>query len=164
MLDPLRTWDPCSGAGTQGGVWTFAHLMREMANGSGATPENFVKEWLTLWLNNYTVNGDVVAARLQMFNQVIQPWATASGVVATLVTDSMGVRSVNLTGPLNLNIAPFRLEAIVNRIDLGTTTGRGGGGGYGSVTGLPVTAGELRFIFGVVQPNPWGGGNDSTRK
>jgi hypothetical protein len=162
VLDPTRTWDPCTGAGTQGGVWTFAHLMREMANGSGKTPEDFVKDWLSLWLNTYTVNGDAVAARIQMFNQVIQPWATASGVVATLVTDPItGVRSVNLTGPLKLNIAPYRLLAIVNRIDLGTTTA-GGGGTYGSVTGSPVTAGELRFIFGVVQPNPWGGGNDAT--
>ncbi len=163
VLDPTRTWDPCTGAGTQGGVWTFAHLMREMANGSGKTPEDFVKDWLSLWLNTYTVNGDTVAARTQMFNQVIQPWATASGVTATLVTDPVtGVRSVTLSGPLNLNIAPYRLLAIVNRIDLGTTTG-GGGGTYGSVTGSPVTAGELRFIFGVVQPNPWGaGGTDAT--
>lgn len=162
VLDPTRTWDPCTGAGTQGGVWTFAHLMREMANGSGKTPEDFVKDWLSLWLNNYTVNGDTVPARIQMFNQVIQPWATASGVTATLVTDPVtGVRSVNLTGPLNLNIAPYRLLAIVNRIDLGTTTG-GGGGTYGTLTGSPVTAGELRFIFGVVQPNPWGAGTDAT--
>ena len=137
--------------------------MREMANGSGSTPEAFVTNWLSLWLNNYTVNGDTVPARTQMFNQVIQPWATASGVVATLITDPSGFRHVHLTGPLNLNIAPYRLEAIVNRIDLGTTTGSTGGGGtYGTVTGTPVTAGELRFIFGVVQPNPWGGGNDST--
>jgi hypothetical protein len=97
-----------------------------------------------------------------MFNQVIQPWATASGQVATLITDPNGFKHVNLTGPLNLNIAPYRLLAIVNRIDLGTTTGGGGGGTYGNVTGSPETAGELRFIFGVVQPNPWGGGNDGT--
>jgi hypothetical protein len=161
VLDPARTWDPCTGAGTQGGVWTFAHLMREMANGSGKTPEDFVKDWLSLWLNTYVVNGDTVAARTQMFDQVIRPWATASGVVATLITSSSGVRSVNLTGPLNLNIAPYRLLSIVNRIDLGTTSG--GGGGYGNMTGTPVTAGELRFIFGVVQPNPWGaGGTDAT--
>jgi hypothetical protein len=161
VLDHDRTWDPCTGAGTKGGVWTFAHLMREMANGSGKTPENFVKDWLSLWLNSYTVNGDVVAARTAMFNQVIQPWANASGVIATLVTDpSTGVRSVNLSGPLDLDIAPYRLEAIVNRIDLGETTS--GGGSYGSITGRPVTAGELRFIFGVVQPNPWGGGTELT--
>src|SRR5262249_3380093 len=164
VLDPARTWDPCTGAGTQGGVWTFAHLIREMANGSGKTPEDFVKDFLSNWLNDYVVNGDTVAARTQMFDQVIKPWATASGVTATLVTDANGVRSVNLTRPLNLNIAPYRLLAIVNRIDLGTTAGAGGGGGrYGNVTGTPLTAGELRFIFDVVQPNPWGaGGTDAT--
>ena len=98
VLDPARTWDPCTGAGTQGGVWTFAHLMREMANGSGKTPEDFVKDWLSLWLNNYTVNGDTVLARTQMFNQVIQPWATASGVTATLVTNPFtGVRRASIS-------------------------------------------------------------------
>jgi len=162
VLNGQRTWDPCTGAGTQGGVWTFAHLIREMANGSGKTPEDFVKDWLSLWLNNYTVNGDVVLARTQMFDQVILPWATASGVTATLVTDPIsGQRSVNLSGPLNLNIAPYRLLAIVNRIDLGETT-TGATSTYGTVTGMPVTSGELRFVFGVVQPNPWGAGGTET--
>ncbi len=162
VLDPARTWDPCTGAGTQGGAWTFAHFMREMSIGSGKTPEQFVTDWLSLWLNSYPVNSDTVPARTQMFSQVIQPWAAASGVTATLFTNPFtGFRSVILSGPLNLNIAPYRLEAIVNRIDLGETS-TGGGGLYGSVTGSPTTAGELRFIFGVVQPNPWGGGSEAT--
>jgi hypothetical protein len=96
-----------------------------------------------------------------MFNQVIQPWATASGVIATMTTDASGHRTLTLSGPLDLNIAPFRLLAIVNRIDLGATT-TGPSGYSGTVTSLPTTPGELRFIFGVVQPNPWGGGNDAT--
>jgi hypothetical protein len=161
VLDPARTWDPCTGAGTQGGVWTFAHLIREMAIGSGTTPENFALSWLSMWLNNYVVNGDTVAARTQMFNQVIQPWATASGVTATLVIDTTGFRRVRLSGPLNLNIAPFRLLAIVNRIDLGATEDGPGGYGGGTIS-RPVTAGELRFIFNVVQPNPWGAGTEGT--
>src|SRR6185503_13959143 len=97
VQDKDRTWDPCTGHGTKGGVWTFAHLMREMATGSGKTPEAFVTDWLSMWLNDYVVNADTVAARPAMFNQVIQPWATASGVVATLVTDSTGHRSVTLS-------------------------------------------------------------------
>jgi hypothetical protein len=160
VLDPSRTWDPCTGAGVQGGVWTFAHLVREMANGSGKTPEDFVKDWLSLWLNDYTANGDPVAARTQMFDQVILPWATASGVTATLGTTNGGARVVNLSGPLNLNIAPYRLLAIVNRIDLGTTTN--GTNTIGTTTAKPETAGELRFIFGVVQPSPWGAGTEAT--
>jgi hypothetical protein len=161
VLNNARTWDPCTGAGTKGGKWTFAHLMREMSIGSFQTPENFVKNWLSLWLNNYTVNGDTVLSRTQMFNQVIQPWATASGVVATLVTDVTGFKSVNLTGPLDLDISPFRLNAIVNRIDLGETM-NGPPGYSGSITSLPKTPGELRFIFNVVQPSPWGAGTEAS--
>src|SRR5262249_5945404 len=68
---------------------------------------------------------------------------------------------VSLTGPLDLDIAPFRLLAIVNRIDLGATVS--GPSGYsGTITSLPTTPGELRFIFDVVQPNPWGGGTETT--
>jgi hypothetical protein len=163
IKDGARTWDPCTGAGTMGGKWTFAHLMREMANGSGTTPEKFVQEWLTNWLNNYAPNGDTVPARLQMFNQVIRPWAIANGGTATLMINPItGKRFVSLSKPLNLDIAPFRLLSIVNRIDLGETAS--GGGGYGgSTTDVPVTAGELRFIFGVVQPSPWGlGGTEAT--
>ena len=161
VQDHDRTWDPCTGAGTQGGVWTFAHFIREMSIGSTKTPEDFVTDWLSSWLNNYTVNGDVVVARTTMFSQVIQPWATASGVTAALVTDPGGHRSVTLSGPLNLNIAPFRLLAIVNRIDLGETAS--GPSGYsGTVTSRPTTAGELRFIFNVVQPSPWGGGSEAS--
>jgi len=161
VQDHTRTWDPCTGQGTRGGVWTFAHFIREMANGSASSPEAFVKEWLSLWLNNYAPNSDTVLARTAMFSQVIQPWATASGVTATLVVNSAGFRSVTLSGPLNLDIAPFRLLAIVNRIDLGETVD--GPGGYGGiVTSRPTTAGELRFIFNVVQPNPWGAGTEAS--
>jgi hypothetical protein len=161
VQDPSRTWDPCTGAGTQGGVWTFAHFIREMSIGSGKTPEQFATDWLSMWLNNYPVNGDIVTARTTMFSQVILPWATASGVSASLVTDSTGHRSVVLSAPLNLDIAPFRLLAIVNRIDLGDTVS--GPSGYsGGVTSRPTTAGELRFIFNVVQPSPWGGGTEGS--
>ena len=163
VLDSARTWDPCTGAGTKGGKWTFAHLIRELAAGSGTTAEKLVLAWLSKWLNNYTLNGDLVARRLEMFNQVIRPWAIASGIPApTLTTTSGGTSTVNLNGgSLNLNIAPFRLLAIVNRIDLGRTVS--GPGGYGGgVTERPADAGELRFVFGVVQPNPWGAGTQGT--
>ncbi|HSR96796.1 MAG TPA: hypothetical protein VLM79_07100 [Kofleriaceae bacterium] len=162
VQDPARTWDPCTGAGVPGSVWTFAHLMREMADGSGKAPEIFVREWLSMWLNDYTVNGDTVPARTAMFNQVIQPWAVAGGGSASLVPNPItGKLEVKLTRALDLDIAPFRLVAIVNRIDLGRTVN--GVGGYGgSSTSLPVTAGELRFIFNVVQPSPWGGGTEAS--
>ncbi|MHA7628075.1 hypothetical protein [Corallococcus sp. M7] len=155
VQDPARTWDPCTNQGTRGGVWTFGHLMRQMALGSGSTAEDFVLKWLSTWLNDQTINSDVVAQRRQeMFNQVIQPWANASGEAATLVLVG-GQWKVSSTGPLNLDIAPFRLLSIVNRIDLAGNTG-----GYGGTS----TAGELRFVFGVTQPQFWGvpGGSQTT--
>ena len=147
VRDTSRTNDACFGGGNPNGVWTFKHLMAEMANGSGLSTHDFVLRWLSMWLNPYVVNGDTLPARTQMFNQVIKPWATASGVVATLsVVGSTNVLS--LSGPLNLNIAPFRLSAIVNRIDLGATVN--GPSGYGGgTTSEPLDAGELRFVFGV---------------
>ncbi|WP_244237082.1 hypothetical protein [Corallococcus llansteffanensis] len=156
VLDPARTWDPCTGAGTKGGVWTFAHLMRQMAQGSGVSPETFVTHWLSRWLNDYQVNGDNVPARRKMYDEVIAPWAAASGTLSSLQQDATTGRwEVVLDRPLDLGIAPFRLLAIVNRVDLA----RGTGGGHGRLE----TAGELRFVFGLTRPSPWGrGGTEAT--
>ncbi|WP_147448718.1 hypothetical protein [Corallococcus terminator] len=155
VQDPARTWDPCTGAGTKGGAWTFAHLMREMAQGSGTTAEDFVTKWLSRWLNDYTVNGDTVPARRKMYDEVIAPWATASGQLSSLQFNSASnTWQVLLSGPLDLDIAPFRLLSIVNRIDLASSTG----GGYGGTS----TAGELRFVFGLTQPSPWGAGTEAS--
>ncbi|RKH71393.1 hypothetical protein [Corallococcus aberystwythensis] len=154
VLDPARTWDPCTGAGTKGGVWTFAHLMREMAHGSGSRPEAFVLNWLSLWLNDFQSNGDTVPARRKMYDEVIVPWAAASGASSSLqLNASTGRWEVTLSKPLNLDIAPFRLLSIVNRIDLAGNEGD---------SGRPSNPGELRFLFGLTRPSPWGGGTEAT--
>ena len=150
VQDETRTWDPCTDTGTRGGPWTFAYLMREMAAASGHTAEDFVLAWLSLWLNEVELNGDTVEARSEMFEQVIVPWMQASGATARLV-EGQGGREVHLDGPLDLDAAPFRLLAIVNRPDLGAV-GRGRGGYGGGMTGVPRDAGELRFVFGLVRP------------
>lgn len=144
VQDPGRTHDACAGGGNPDGVWTFKHLMEEMAIGSGLSTHDFVVDWLEHWLNDYTVNGDTLPARLDMFDQVIKPWAAASGITASLGDDY----ELKLDGELKLDIAPFRLSAIVNRIDLGGTD-KGGGGYGGGTVGTPTDAGELRFVFGV---------------
>ncbi|NPC68580.1 hypothetical protein HPP05_02320 [Corallococcus exiguus] len=154
VLDPARTWDPCTGAGTKGGVWTFAHLMREMSQGSGARPEAFVLNWLSLWLNDFQSNGDTVPARRKMYDEVIAPWAAASGATSALQQNtSTGRWEVVLSKPLDLDIAPFRLLSIVNRIDLAGTR---------DYDDKPTDPGELRFIFGLTRPSPWGGGTEAT--
>lgn len=127
--DPTRTWNPCTNTGTQLGAFTFGRLMTEMANQplTGIDPSDFVLQWLQTWQTTQTINSFNAAARPNITSQVISPWLAASG----------GVK-------LNLGIAPFRLLAIVNRLDLRT-----GSSFYGGTTG---NAGELRFVFGVVRP------------
>lgn len=117
--DPTRTWNPCTSSGNPNGVWTFKHLMTEMAN-TAATPPAFTERWLRQWLTSQTVNGRSVPARTNMATQILNVWPRLS------------------TGELDLNRSPFKLVAIINRLDLG----RGTGGPYGS-----AGAGELRFVF-----------------
>lgn len=144
VQDGLRTHDACAPGGAPDGAWTFKHLMAEMAVGSGLSTHDFVVEWLSSWLQPYVVNGDNVPSRTQMFDQVILPWANRSGVAASLSAGGV----LTLGGPLNLDDSPFRLSAIVNRIDLGGTVD--GPSGYGGAsTSQPTDAGELRFVFGV---------------
>src|SRR5690349_2177438 len=124
--DPDRTFNPCTGVGTPMGVWTFGYLMQEMANqpATGIDPSAFTRTWLKNWENNLIINGWSVAARQRVKDIVITPWEAASGGPGA---------------PLNLKIAPFKLLAIVNRIDLRGT------GGY-----TTNNAGEARFVFGVI--------------
>lgn len=135
VQDPARTWNPCTGAGTQMGVWTFGHIMTAMANPSatGIDPGDFVETWLKEWVNGHTINGFPVPARGAM-QALINDWHNAS------------------PGPkLDLSIAPFRLLAINPRIDLRRTAG--GTGGYGgTASGAFLDAGEARFTWGIVLP------------
>jgi hypothetical protein len=124
--DPLRTFNPCTGVGTPMGKWTFGFLMQEMANQpmTGIDPSNFTRAWLKHWEANLLINGWGVPMRQAVKDIVIDPWVAASG--------GPGM-------PLDLKIAPFRLLAIINRIDLR------GNSGY-----TTNNAGEARFVFGVI--------------
>ncbi|HEV2802090.1 MAG TPA: choice-of-anchor X domain-containing protein [Pyrinomonadaceae bacterium] len=125
--DPDRTFNPCTRTGTPMGRWTFGYLMTQMANqpATGIHPSTFVRKWLDKWMTNQTVNGWTVAQRQKIKTLVIDPWVAASG---------------GPSAPLNLSIAPFKLLAIVNRVDL-----RSAGTGYGG-----GNAGEGRFVFGLI--------------
>jgi hypothetical protein len=124
--DPSRTFNPCSGVGTPMGKWTFGYLMEQMANQpvTGINPSAFARQWLKHWENNIAVNGWGVPLRPSVVNSIITKWENASGGPGF---------------PLNLSRAPFKLLAIVNRIDLR------GNSGY-----TTNTAGEARFVFGAV--------------
>lgn len=117
--DPIRT-NP--GEGRQA-VWTFKHLMTQMAGGNA--PSAFTLNWLKLWEADQLVNGQLSPARPGITEAVIEPWLATSG----------GER-------LNLDLAPFKLLAIANRMDLRVHDAD-------SVT----SAGEGRFVFGVLKPD-----------
>ncbi|HEV2882837.1 MAG TPA: hypothetical protein VGX24_16295 [Pyrinomonadaceae bacterium] len=131
--NPGRTFNPCTNVGTPMGRWTFGYLMKQMANQpvTGINPSTFTRKWLDKWMSNQTVNGWTVAQRQKIKTLVIDPWVAASG---------------GPTQPLNLAIAPFKLLAIVNRVDLRNNSSYGGG-----------NAGEGRFVFGVIDRT--GGGS-----
>lgn len=122
--DPLRTFDPCDvdGDGALGnvnGAWSFKTLISNMSGALSA--QQFTHNWLQEWMANQTVNSFTINARTNIQN-FFPGW---DGVNAAT---------------LDMNNLPFRLLAIVNRIDLAKTTAYG-------ISGNP---GEIRFVFGLV--------------
>ena len=115
--DPVRT-NPRMG---RRAVWTFKHLMTNMAGNNN--PSTFVLNWLKHWESDQLINGKISPARPAITDQIIGPWLAASG-----------------GKQLNLDLAPFKLLAIVNRMDLRKHDEE-------SVS----TGGEGRFIFGVLK-------------
>lgn len=132
VQDPSRTFDICNNAGNPNGAWTFKTLATHMANPAltGIDPALFVENWVRSWQVNHTVNTFAVPARPNIGPLVLNNWPRLAN------------------GRLDLNRAPFRLLAIVNRVDLRGNPVYGGSGG---------NAGEGRLVFGVVNRNASGG-------
>jgi len=107
------------------GAWTFGRLMEGLAGTTDpAKLSTFTLNWLKHWKGDLTINGDPVPMRPNVQDFIITPWLTASG----------GVQ-------LDMQKAPFRLLAIVARLDLRQNSGYTGGG---------TTAGEGRFVFNLL--------------
>lgn len=123
--DPSRTFDACTGAGNPNGAWTFNRMMTNMANQpmTGVLPADFVENWMRTWGTSTSINTFPVNLRSQVITQVLNTWPRIAS-----------------TGKLDLNRSPFRLLAIVNRIDMRGNSAYGGG-----------NAGETRFVFGVLR-------------
>jgi len=132
--DPLRTFDICStGTGTAKGKWTFNHLMTQMAIGSGKSAAAFTRDWLRQWEVNQTVNSFTIPARTDVTRLIVNPWPK----VPVFPWFPWGPKQLDMTK------APFRLLAIVNRVDLRQNLVYGGG-----------SAGEARFIFEAIDRSP----------
>lgn len=91
------------------GVWSFGHLMEQLAGPEQAA--NFTLEWLRQWLQDQTVNRDVAPARTKLQELVLDPWRKRDQAANDEDDDPFHWTP-------NLAHAPFKLIAIVNRMDL----------------------------------------------
>jgi len=102
------------------GAWTFGKLVEGIfGTNNAAILSTEVTRTLGEWKFAKVVNGEVVPARPAVTGSIINPWLAASG----------GVQ-------LDMKKAPFRLLAIVERLDLRQNA--------------PWTAGEGRFVFNLL--------------
>lgn len=125
--DPCRsTWFPAGlCAAHTVGAWTFGRLMMDMAGSQ--PPEELVGHWLDALENGGVVNGFPVSARPNLRPIIIDPWLIDSGCAPGSPIVGPGAC------PLDLRRAPFRLLAIVNRVDLEGRSYGGRGPGEGRI-------------------------------
>jgi hypothetical protein len=150
VADPTRTWDNvgaptpfgAGGVGNQNGPWTFNALITAMANTplTGITPSDFILRVLESYEFPQTINNDVVPPVPAVQSLIIQPWQAATAAEGGFPT-----------GAVDLSIAPFRLLAIANRVDLRANSTYGGSTSNSCVPS--ELAGEARFVFGFVSPD-----------
>jgi hypothetical protein len=144
--DPTRT---TSSDRAPGGAWTFGKQMAAIAG--GREPSAFVLGWLRSWERPTTVNGFACAARPAIRDLVINPWLVASGCRACTPSASDDCAASDDACSLDFRKEPFRLLAIVNRLDLRNVNGPG-----------RRTAGEGRFVYGVLGLDPATGSTTRT--
>ena len=130
VANPTLTFDACNTDATGNNVnpnaaWSFKTLISNLNDEttSGLTDQQFAHEWLRNWMTNTSANTFTIAAR-PAIREFFQGWDGANA------------------STLNMDRLPFRLLAIVNRIDLATIP----------AYGVPAAnkPGEIRFVFGLI--------------
>ncbi|HEY7773727.1 MAG TPA: hypothetical protein VIC26_11135 [Marinagarivorans sp.] len=131
VANPSATFDPCNTDGTGNHInpdatYSFKTLISNLndENSSGITDQQFVHNWLDHWLGISMVNNFAIPARPDIVDY-FPGWDGANA------------------STLDLDRLPFRLLAIVNRIDLGNIPAYGN-----SSANKP---GEIRFVFGLLK-------------
>jgi hypothetical protein len=117
-----------------GGAWSFRSRFEELA-GSTAEAPALVQAWLAEWTTRTSVGAHAapVTARPSVANVITGPWRESVA--------SDGADRYADGEPLPLDRAPFRLVAIVNRLDLREHD-----------LGCDGAAGELRFVYTAIDP------------
>ena len=93
------------------GALSFGHLMEQMAGKEQAGA--FTRAWLEMWLEDQTVNGNVAPARSKMEELVLAPWKAKDAADRA----ALSIPEPLIWDPILAN-APFKLIAVVNRMDL----------------------------------------------
>ena len=159
--DPARTYNIVDQTGNPTGAWTFGELMKNMAGGiSEATQEEdeqkvktFLKQWVLGLINQFEYNGRLSEERSTsaLISLVINPWLLKAydeeehSAMATL--GNWQSLWVNADIEKLLTNAPFKLTAIVNRMDLRGNT---------AYTNNFSNSGETRFIFSLISAYNYG--------
>ena len=112
--DPVRTRTNRRRAG----VWSFKYLIEQVAGPND--PAEFALS-LIRHGEDRLINGHVTPSRPAVWERIIEPWLAKGG------------------GNLDLRLAPVKLLAMVNRMDLRQVVGDD-----------VLNAGEGRFVFGVL--------------
>ncbi|MGI9242180.1 MAG: hypothetical protein ACR2RV_15380 [Verrucomicrobiales bacterium] len=141
-----------SGIAIYPGALSFGYLMEQLAGTDD--PSDFVRGWLESWEIDQKINGHVVAARKDFAALITDPWQARDGFAGEPRTD----------WKVDLANAPFRLLAVVNRIDMGGVIQLSdgdasfGNGSFG-FTSVPEyygdsdqSGGEFRLVFGATDP------------
>lgn len=148
------------------GAWTFGTLIKNMANEpvTGISAKNFIRNWLDIWrqelkvgsfANGNTLNIDPynnVIGRVDILEFVIWPWITRANINNIPLPTAETYDWLNnwkdywddMDEEQLLKYAPFKLMAIVNRLDLRSNISYSNGN-------IP-NAGETRFIFTLINP------------
>ena len=167
--DPARTYNIVEGTGNPIGVWTFGHLMKNMAGGldQESSPEqvekvrDFLKTWVIGEQASYSLNDFTTNSRSSSswFRFIIRPWLSKAKNLhqsignATITEQNWQEHWADVSIDALLSNAPFKLSAIVNRMDL-----RGNGGYSGSLS----NSGETRFVYSLISAYNYGVNNNMT--
>ena len=146
VKDVTRTYDPVTNIGDPGGAWTFGTLMHNINNGFHPQgTRGLLKDFVRHWVYAQNVNGMTIAPRGFVMDNLIGPWLRkANNDPGLSVTLSNWEQIWDNAAEVDLRkYAPFRLSAIVNRMDVR---------GNSAYSPDSHGTGETRFIFSLIDP------------
>ncbi len=135
-FDPVVWAQNNCAVGTQG-RWSFWFLASQAAGTQNVS--GFILKWLESFETQPVCNGEALTLRGDVRKWIIDPWRVKSGC-------AVGKKYADDQCILKPEFAPFRLLAVVNRMDLRPDTQNIIPNGYGGDN--KDTAGEGRFVFG----------------